>query len=92
MKIRRKLYTVETVSSLKSKAKFRRAYERCRADQTAINDEMIAAGRGHWRNAERDAAAKAGDELALLDQALTSEAYYLGWHAERWFGQPPYMV
>jgi hypothetical protein len=92
MKLRRKLYTLETVAELRTEGQFRKAYDRNREDQSRMLEAMISAGRGHWRNAEQRAAAASGDELAILAEQLDDESSALRWHAERWFGRAPYLV
>lgn len=92
VKLCRKLYTLETVSELRTDGAFRKAYQRNREDQSRMTDSMIAAGRGHWRSAEQSKAAREGDELAILAERLDDESSALRWRAEQWFGRAPYLI
>lgn len=88
----RKLHTWETIGTLKTDGQFRKAYKRNSEDQSKLVDEMIAAGRGHWRNAEVQAAAKQGDAMAIRQLELYEEATVLSFRARNWYGREPYLI
>ena len=88
----RKLHDYESVKTLKTPSVFRKAEARNAADQSKLCTKFIDTGRGHWRNAEMEAAAKAGDPDAILQIDLYIEARALGSHAREWFGMEPFLV
>ena len=88
----RSLHTYETVKALTTKNAFRKAYARNSREQSKLTDAFIASGRGHWRAGEVGRAAMEGDKMAIQQLDLYAEARALGYHADHWFGQPPYMI
>lgn len=90
--IRRRLYNYETVKALKTKGKFRKAYDRNQDDSSKLNQMFTDKGRGHWKNEDVQRAADEGDELSIAELELRQESRVLGFWSEQWFGDPPYFV
>lgn len=83
---RRKYLTWEDVRHWKRESQFKRAFLRNTTEQSALTRAFIDAGRGNWRNAETEAAAKAGDPLALREREAQAEFRALSIRAEAWYG------
>ena len=93
IKLRSRIYhTLENVNTLRTPGRFRRAFQRNQTDHIRVNNAFIARGHGNWHNADIEAASKRGDTLSIEWITLTAESRALGYHAERWFGMPPYQV